>query len=246
MMTEDWAACYARYEQLKGREHWSALASAMLRLIDRIRADITFPETVQVVSHAWLRIGPPSSEPNYRPAVWVGWRKPNYYWFGVGSFGTKNRVTVSSERAVIMLKRYLANLEHLDPLYARYAESIPVDQWSREALAQRYAQLDAAQALPVLVDDLTTQARDIRTYVELLHEAVSGLDQIQGADHAIEEILRRLDRLNALAEVSAQRVTAQAQTSAEAGASAVKTAEAPGYQNGSVPHAVALDALNGG
>lgn len=200
-MSDSWAECYARYEQLKGRENWSALAIAMVRLIDRIRADPTFPETIQFVSHAWLRIGPPSPEPKYRPTVWVGWRKPNYYWIGVGSFGTKNRIIVSAEKAVPMLKRYLSNLNRIDPAYPKYIETPPADHWSKEELEKRYSAVETEQMMPTVAEDITVQTRDIRNYVEQLHEAVSGLDQINGANQAIEEILKRLDRIGDILEL---------------------------------------------
>jgi hypothetical protein len=204
---EGWAHCYARYEILKGREHWASLANAMIRLIDRIRADASFPETVHVVSHAWLRIGPPSDGPHYRPAVWVGWRKPNYYWIGVGSFGTHNRVTVSADKVVPMLKRYLHNLHRLDPAYTHYAE-LPApasDPWSREEVEARYGALNIGPFVNALAEDIGGQALDIRGYVEQLHEAVKGLDQIHGADEAINAIMTRLERITTLLTLSAER-----------------------------------------
>lgn len=202
-----WLECYARYELLKNRDQWNTLAQAMIKLIDRIRADASFPDTIHFVSHAWLRIGPPSTEPNYRPTVWVGWRKPNYYWIGVGSFGTRNRITVSSDKVVPMLKRYLKNLAQLDPTYSEYAElpPEPVDPWTKTAVEARYQGLPNNQIAATLVEDITAQTRDIRDYVEQLHEAVAGLEQIVGADQAIEAILRRIDRITDLMNTGTAR-----------------------------------------
>lgn len=202
-----WLECYARYELLKNRDQWNTLAQAMIKLIDRIRADASFPDTIHFVSHAWLRIGPPSTEPNYRPTVWVGWRKPNYYWIGVGSFGTRNRITVSADKVVPMLKRYLKNLAQLDPTYSEYAEipSEPVDPWTKTAVEARYHKLANDQLAATLVEDITAQTRDIRDYVEQLHEAMAGLEQIAGADQAIEAILRRIDRITDLMNTGTAR-----------------------------------------
>lgn len=205
---DSWKECYARYEVLRARDQWNTLALAMIKLIDRIRADAHFPPTQQFVSHAWLRIGPPSDDPNYRPTVWVGWRKPNYYWIGVGSFGTRNRITVSAEKVVPMLKRYLNNLALLDPAYSEYAEvqpEPPVDPWSKDALDSRYQTLPSEQVVASLADDITQQARDIRSYVEQLHEAVSGIEKIAGADEALEAILSRIDRITDLVDAGSSR-----------------------------------------
>lgn len=205
---DSWKECYARYEVLKARDQWNTLALAMIKLLDKIRADSHFPTTQHFVSHAWLRIGPPSDDPNYRPTVWVGWRKPNYYWIGVGSFGTRNRITVSAEKIVPMLKRYLNNLALLDPAYPEYGDApqeSPADPWSKEALETRYQTLPPAQVVPSLADDITHQARDIRGYVEQLHEAVSGIEKITGADEALEAILSRLDRITDLVDAGAGR-----------------------------------------
>lgn len=205
---DSWKECYARYEVLKARDQWSTLAMAMIKLIDKIRSDAHFPPTQQFVSHAWLRIGPPSDEPTYRPTVWVGWRKPNYYWIGVGSFGTRNRITVSAEKVVPMLKRYLNNLALLDPTYPEYGETPvepPADPWSKPAIETRYQTLPPEQVFPSLADDITHQARDIRGFVEQLHEAVNGIEKIAGADDALEAILSRLDRIADLVDAGSGR-----------------------------------------
>jgi hypothetical protein len=208
-----WDKCLERYQQLKQRPQWEALAEAMIALIQRIREDRGFPATTQIVSHAWLRIGPEVSDPGYRPTVWVGWRRPHYYWIGIGSFGTQNRVTVSAEKAVPMLKRYLANLKEIDPTFSRFVEEavvvntdpVEVDPWSSDLLAEKYSGLLKDDIVERFTTDLTTQVDDIRTLAEQIHEAIAGLEEVEGAHEAACGILLRLERITRILEQGTAR-----------------------------------------
>jgi hypothetical protein len=196
MNFESWDACVTRYERLKQSEHWSKLAAAMLTLIERIRKDRTFPVTVHTVSHGWLRIGPVSDDPTYRPGVWVGWRAPNYYWIGVGSFGTRNRVTVSADKAVMMLKRYLQNLKNIDPAYRQFAAShTDTEDWTRERLMERFNTLELESVAPKLRETVSAQLTEARGYVEQLHSIVDGFETQANAQELLDGVLERLDRV---------------------------------------------------
>lgn len=211
LMSDSWDDCVKRYEYLKQSEHWCALASAMLRLIEKIRQDRAFPETYHLVSHAWLRIGPAVDDPVYRPSVWVGWRKPNYYWIGVGSFGTQRRITVSSERVIPMLKRYLKQLHHIDPEFARFAppeafaEPEPPDEWARAMLQTKYAQLSTDEVLPTLAEDLAGQVADVRQITDQLRDILNSLEQMETAQTALDELLKRTDRISDLISTGLDR-----------------------------------------
>jgi hypothetical protein len=208
-MSDTWEDCVKRYEYLKQSEHWLALATAMLRLIEKIQQDKSFPETIHLVSHAWLRIGPMVEDPTYRPSVWVGWRKPNYYWIGVGSFGTQRRITVSADRALPMLKRYLKHLSKIDPEFAPFASTEellePVDQWAKDVLETKYAQLTIDEVLPTLAEDVAAQVADVREIGDQLRDILNSLEQMQEAEKALEELLKRADRISTLISTGLER-----------------------------------------
>lgn len=205
---DQWDTCIDRYSTLVQRDQWNDLAAAMLLLIARIRSDPNFPQTTQMVSHSWLRIGPPSDDPNHRPPIWVGWRKPNYYWFGVGSFGTSRRVTVSADKAVPMLKRYLANLGQIDPDFVTTygsSEELSADNWSEESLSAAFDALDEADVLSTVNAKINHQVDDIREQVEKLHEIVTDFEHIEAANQTLDQILSRLQRIDTILDVGMQR-----------------------------------------
>jgi hypothetical protein len=203
LISDTWDDCVKRYEYLKQSEHWTALASAMLRLIEKIQQDRTFPPTVHIVSHAWLRIGPVIEDESYRPGVWIGWRKPNYYWIGIGSFGTQRRITVSADKALPMLKRYLKLLPKIDPEFAQY---VPPDEWTRDALETKYARLPAGEVMPVLAEDVAGQVADVRELADQLRDILNRLEQMDEAQHTLDELLKRADRISDLISTGLQRV----------------------------------------
>lgn len=222
LITDTWDDCVKRYEYLKQHEHWAALAAAMLKLIEDIRQDRSFPETLHVVSHAWLRIGPVVQDSGYRPSVWVGWRKPNYYWMGIGSFGTQRRITVTADNAVPMLKRYLALLAVIDPEFALIApapmpesasdEDEAVDQWSKDALEAKYAHLSTDEVLPALAEDISGQVDGVREIADQLRDLIAGLEELDAAQAATQsaaavvgELLKRADRIGDLLAAGMER-----------------------------------------
>lgn len=201
-----WESCVKRYEYLKQSDHWSLLAVAMLDLIEQIRKDPTFPETVHVVSHAWLRLGPVVDDPTYRPGVWIGWRKPNYYWIGVGAFGTQRRITVPANRVLPMLKRYLKLLSKIDPEFARYVppEEEP-EVTAHDPLADKYAALTADEVLPVLTEDIAEQVAALQQSGDQLRDLLNSLREIDAAQNKLDAILQHAEQISQLINVGLER-----------------------------------------
>ncbi|MCU0497675.1 MAG: hypothetical protein MUF87_10020 [Anaerolineae bacterium] len=212
-MNDTWGAIIGRYEEFRQHEHWSELAKNMLLLINAIQADKTFPKTQHTISHAWLRVGPRCADPRYRPSVWVGWRKPNYYWMGIGSFGTRRRITVSAERAVPMLKLYLQHLHLIDAEYAPFHQGetpIEADEpllpvWPEASLKAQYETLPLAQVLPTLTQTVMEQSEDLQAYTAQLRELLKGRDQLEIAENVLAELLKRAERINIVLTVALER-----------------------------------------
>jgi hypothetical protein len=210
MKSDSWDDCIKRYEYLKQSDHWAGLSAAMLALIDRIRKDKTFPETVHIVSHAWLRIGPLIDDPAYRPGVWVGWRKPSYYWIGIGSFGTQRRITVTGDKVIPMLKRYLKLLHKIDPEFAPFfspTESETEDQtaWTSNQLIHKYAALTVNEVLPVLADDVAAQVSEVRQLGDQMRDVLNSLKEMDAAQEALDELLKRAERISNLINAGMER-----------------------------------------
>jgi hypothetical protein len=143
----------------------------------------------------------------------VGWRKPNYYWIGIGSFGTQRRITVSADKVIPMLKRYLQTLPQIDPEFAQFCQSEPqpevVDEWAQESLEAKYAQLTTDEVLSTLAEDVASQVMDVRELGEQLREILNGLEQMDAAQVALDELLKRAERINDLIAAGLERQRVQ-------------------------------------
>lgn len=200
----NWEACISRYEKLKQHDHWYELSVAMLELIKRIQRDSAFPDTTHTVSHGWLRIGPITNDPAYRPGVWVGWRSPDYYWIGIGSFGTQKRLTVSGDKAVSMLKRYLTHLKDLDPSFRVYVNQHEDAQWSPDALTGQFNALTFEDIAPAVRDGVSEQLHDARLKLEQLYEMLNELPD-ETLRNLLDGISRHIDRADALVSIGLER-----------------------------------------
>lgn len=216
-ISDTWHDVIVRYEYLRLNDHWCGLATAMLALIERIRKDSSFPPTVQVVSHAWLRLGPVIDHPEYRPGVWVGWRKPNYYWIGIGSFGTQRRITVTADHVLSMLKRYLTLLPDIDPELREYLPPEPGETAVHEAeteeilltASSRYAALTREELLPRLAEEVAGQIGDIREYGEQLNALLDSLNTLDDARTLLDELLKRAEHISQLLVAAMDRYQLQ-------------------------------------
>ncbi len=200
-MNFTWEDCIARYEGLKSYTSPDNLfhicAVHMLKLINVIQEDETFPQVRKVISHEMLRLALPD---NKLGEVNVAYYDSNYY----VSFGILEQVTVPFDKAAVTIKHYLEKLDILNAsgIMSRLSTHLlgnPYEKWEPERIQAKYENLPPMWMYPQLVYDLKLQLMYAKSGLEeyvkkhnppntLITKALDRLETIDSLIQTVEQI----------------------------------------------------------
>ncbi|MEO8607368.1 MAG: hypothetical protein ABI690_05780 [Chloroflexota bacterium] len=200
-MNFTWDDCVTRYESLKSYtspdNFVHICAVHMLKLIEVIQKDETFPQVRKVISHEMLRLTLPGEKSG---EVDVAYYDSNYY---VG-FGILEQVIVPFEKAVEIIKHYLEKLDGLNASgvmsrLSTHSLGGPHEKWEPERIQANYENLPPMWMYPQFVSDLKLQLMYAKSGLEeyvkqhnppntLITKALDRLETIDTLIQTVEQI----------------------------------------------------------